>query len=483
MFMLLKTFSPHARLMVCACFLRLCFVDTVESTARASISIPRPDHVVIVMEENRSPRGVIDSIHAPYLATLADRGAVFTEYFGIAHPSQPNYFVIFSGSTQGVSDDSCPHHFGTRNLASELIDAGLTFAGYSEGLPGTGATTCESGLYVRRHAPWINFVNVSPRLHLPFSQFPSDFNQLPSLCFVIPNKNNDMHSSTTERADAWLRQHIDPYVQWAQTNNSLLIVAWDEGANPNQVALLMVGPMVQPGRYCGHLTHYNLARTLEDMFGLPYAGLTASARPITYVWSTGAPPPDVTITAPADGATFVAPIDITLSAEARSGAPIQKIEFFSGATKLGETTASPYTFLWRNAQPGISCLRAKVTDEQGGTRSSSGVTVAVTGTASNLFLTAKGAYQGEWTSTTNSGSLTLNTTPRGTFAGRLNIGGGSLPFHGRFDQTGFAELGVSRRGQLPLTLDLILDLFSPEHRIHGSIIDGTSFATLEGTHL
>ena len=461
----------------------LCLLSGTQNILHATTSIPRPDHVVIVVEENRSPRGVVDSPHAPYLASLASRGALFTEYFGIAHPSQANYFVIFSGSTQGVSDDSCPHHFGARNLASELLDAGLSFAGYSEGLPGTGSTTCESGGYVRRHAPWINFVNVPPRLHLPFSQFPKDFNELPTVSFVIPNTDNDMHSSTTERGDAWLRRHLDAYVQWANTNNSLLIVTWDEGANPNEVALLMVGPMVQPGRYGGHLTHYNLARTLEDMFDLPYAGRTANVRPIAHVWSTGNPPPDVTLTSPANGQTFVAPTNITLTAEASSTAGIEKVEFFSGAMRLGEVTQSPFTLLWQNVPPGTSCITAKATDREGHMHSSSNVTITVTGTASNSFLAAKGAYGGQWTNAVNSGSFTLRMTGRGTFAGRLNMGDKSLPFHARFDPVGFAELAVPRRGQLPIILDLNLDLFSPDHKIHGSIIDQGSVGTLEGARL
>jgi len=319
---------------------------------------------------------------------------------------------------------------------------------------------------------------------LPFSKFPTDFNQLPTVAFVVPNIDNDMHSSTTERGDAWLRQHIDPYVQWAQTNNSLLIITWDEGATPNEVALLLVGPMVQPGRYCGHLTHYNLARTLEDMFGLPYAGLTATVRPIAYPWSTGHPPPDVALTAPADGSAFVAPTDVTLVAVNPSNAvPIQKVEFFSGANRLGEMTESPYVFQWRNVPVGTWCLRAKVTDQQGGMHSSANVTITVTGTASNLFPLASGAYAGNWVGGTNTGTFTLNVTARGRFVGRLNIDGQKLPFRGRFDRTGFAEISVRRRGQRPFILALNLDLFGTEHKLRGSMTDGTATATLEGVHL
>src|SRR5258708_36025068 len=68
-------------------------------------SIPRPDHVVIVIEENHSYAEIIGSANAPYINSLAAMGALFTNSFGVTHPSEPNYLALFSGSTQGVTDD------------------------------------------------------------------------------------------------------------------------------------------------------------------------------------------------------------------------------------------------------------------------------------------------------------------------------------------------------------------------------------------
>lgn len=78
--------------------------------------LPRPDHIVIVIEENYSYSQMIDSPNAPYINRLAAQGAVFTQSFGITYPSQPNYIALFSGSTQGITDNSCPHTFTTPNL-------------------------------------------------------------------------------------------------------------------------------------------------------------------------------------------------------------------------------------------------------------------------------------------------------------------------------------------------------------------------------
>ncbi|HEV8557041.1 MAG TPA: alkaline phosphatase family protein, partial [Actinophytocola sp.] len=87
-------------------------------------------------------------------------GRTSPQSFAVTHPSQPNYLALFSGSTQGITNDSCPHTFSNGNLGRQLIDAGLTFAGYSEGLPSTGSTVCTSGRYARKHSPWMNWSNL-----------------------------------------------------------------------------------------------------------------------------------------------------------------------------------------------------------------------------------------------------------------------------------------------------------------------------------
>src|SRR5882672_149784 len=49
-----------------------------------------------------------------------------------------------------------------------------------------GSSACTSGAYVRRHAPWVNFTNIPTTTNLPYSYFPTDYNTLPTLSFVIP---------------------------------------------------------------------------------------------------------------------------------------------------------------------------------------------------------------------------------------------------------------------------------------------------------
>jgi len=116
------------------------------ATARAATSVPRFDHIVLVMFENKASSQITAS-SAPYFQSLATQGASFSQSYAITHPSQPNYIALFSGSTQGVTSDSCPKTFSAGNLGAQLIAAGLTFKGYSESMPSDGYTGCSSGNY------------------------------------------------------------------------------------------------------------------------------------------------------------------------------------------------------------------------------------------------------------------------------------------------------------------------------------------------
>lgn len=261
-------------------------LTAVPSCPASAQTLPLPAHIVIVMEENHSYSQIIKSPLAPYINSLAAEGASFTDSHAITHPSQPNYLALFSGSTQGVNSDACPQSFSVANLASEMIAANLTFTGYAEGLPSVGSEACNSGEYARKHAPWTDFTNIPSSANQPFTSFPSNFSDLPAIAWVIPDLLDDMHTGTVQRADTWLKTHLQAYVTWAQSKNSLLIVTWDENndAPGNQIPTIFVGPMVKRGEYAEDINHYNVLRTLEALYGLPYLGNSASVTTITDVW-------------------------------------------------------------------------------------------------------------------------------------------------------------------------------------------------------
>ncbi|HEU5269451.1 MAG TPA: alkaline phosphatase family protein [Jatrophihabitans sp.] len=248
--------------------------------------VPRFDHVVVVVEENRAYSQIIGDPAAPYLNSLAAGGALFTRSYGLTHPSQPNYLALFSGSTQGVAGDSCPHSFAGPNLGSQLIGAGLGFAGYSESMASDGFLGCSSDSYARKHNPWSDFANLPATVNRTLDAFPADYATLPTVSFVIPNLDHDMHDGSVATGDGWLKAHLDGYAQWAKTHHSLLIVTWDENDNSpgNHIATILYGQSVRTGRYAERVSHYRLLRTLQTGYGLPGLGDSATASPITDVW-------------------------------------------------------------------------------------------------------------------------------------------------------------------------------------------------------
>lgn len=257
------------------------------AVAHAAPGPPSYSHVVIVVEENHSAASILGNSAAPFINTLAAGGALMTQSYAVAHPSQPNYLALFAGDTFGVDSDVCPLDVGAApNLASQLIAAGRSFGGFAEDLPAVGSTVCAAGGYARKHAPWVNFTNVPPDVSQPLSAFSGD-GSLPTVSFVIPGLDNDMHDGSIATADTWLAAHLAGYAQWATANNSLLIVTWDEDDDSadNRIATILYGAGVRPGRYEQRIDHYSVLATVQDIFGLARTARTAGAAPIAGVWA------------------------------------------------------------------------------------------------------------------------------------------------------------------------------------------------------
>jgi phosphatidylinositol-3-phosphatase len=260
---------------------------TTTTATTTTPAVPRFAHIVVVVEENHSYADVIGSAQAPYINTLASSGTLLTNSYGVRHPSEPNYVALFSGSTHGLTDDSCPHSYSSSNLGFQLRARGMRFLAYSESLPSTGYLGCSYGGYARKHAPWTDFTDLPASVGRPTTAFPTDYRQLPRVSFVVPNLNHDMHDGTIAQADTWLRGHLGGYVTWARRNNSLLVVTWDEddrSAN-NQVPGVLAGAHVRHIHYGGRVDHYTVLRTIEAAYGLPPLGAAAHRNPITAVWS------------------------------------------------------------------------------------------------------------------------------------------------------------------------------------------------------
>ena len=257
----------------------------MQSASAANFSLPRPDHIVIVVEENKAFSQIIGSRDAPYINALVKRGALFTNSYGVTHPSQPNYLALFSGTTHGIASNACPLELSGENLGSALIVRGLSFASYSESLPEAGYAGCIYGAYMRKHNPASHWKELAA-FNQPFTAFSQDLSQLPTVALVVPDQRNDMHDGSIAQGDAWLGKNIEQYAQWALTHNSLLIVTWDEddGSEGNRVATMFVGAMVKPGKWSQRINHYTILRMISEMYGLPLLNESNKEKSIADVW-------------------------------------------------------------------------------------------------------------------------------------------------------------------------------------------------------
>src|SRR5262249_23696209 len=82
-------------------------------------------------------------------------------------------------------------------------------------------------------------------------------------------------------------------------------------------------------------------------------------------WGTGGvnQAPTVSLSQPANGASFTAGSNITVSANAGdTDGTVSKVEFFQGTTSLGVDTTSPYSISWNNVAAGSYTLKAVATD-------------------------------------------------------------------------------------------------------------------------
>lgn len=303
------------------------------------------DHVFVVMMENHGYADVIGNPAAPNLNALAHTYGVATDYFGVSHPSEPNYVALLGGSTLGVASDN-PYFVNTvdaPSLVSQMDRAGVSWKEYLQSSPHAGYQgICYPGfcngvpdkdpLYVAKHNPVPNFTSSRTAAdwarQVPETQLPTDLasGRLPQFGLIIPDECHDQHGDPpycldsgnvdggtlsaadpqdqhlVATGDAWLGQEVHTITSapfWAQGNNAV-VVTYDEGddsAGPGgskhgggQVATVVVtshGPRgVQDATPANH---YSLLATIQRNFGLGCLQHSCTARTLDHLLTpTGA---------------------------------------------------------------------------------------------------------------------------------------------------------------------------------------------------
>ena len=222
---------------------------------------PRLDHIFVIMLENHSQSSVIGDVNAPFINSLAQQYATAANYFGVTHPSEPNYVAAISGSNWFINNDNPANRFDHTNLVDQLEASHHTWGAYMESMPGVGSLddywpSSGNPLYASKHNPFVLFDDIRndpSRLAnvKPYTAFATDLQHertTPDFVWISPNQCHDMHggvytpvapdgsdgtpcpygSTKDDANDAALKQKADAFVKGAVTT-IMHSPAWHDG--------------------------------------------------------------------------------------------------------------------------------------------------------------------------------------------------------------------------------------------------------------
>lgn len=271
---------------------------------------PGIEHVLILILENGNPE---QAAAARFMQLLAREGMVFNRFYGVAHPSQPNYIALISGSTEHALTNR-PITLDRAHIGQTLGERWKVYAEDYPALPGKCNLIVAGGpqrAYVRRHVPFISFRDVqqgdcSQIVTLntpddPVAALRKDIQNdtLPGLGLIIPNLVHQGHGLTSNvtpeqrpalmrDADEWLMANIAPLLP-ALPDDAIFVLTFDEDetTNPinNRIYTAIWGKHVRQGTTNDVYNHYDLLATicaLLDVQPPPYE--EEGVRPIGGIW-------------------------------------------------------------------------------------------------------------------------------------------------------------------------------------------------------
>ena len=252
----------------------------------SSRRVPRLARIAVIVMENKDCRDVIGSSQAPYENALARRYAFPSRYFALTKPSLPNYLGLTGGSTFGVTTDCTDCSVAGASLVDQLERAGISWKAYMQAMPGPCYLGADTGLYVKRHNPFVYYDAVASNASrcadvVPFEDLSRDLirRSLPRFVWISPDLCNDTHNCSVRTGDRFLAGLV-PKLLRALGRRGVLFVTWDEGyarggccggkATGSNVPTIVAGPAARLGARSGlAYDHYSILRTIEDAFGLP----------------------------------------------------------------------------------------------------------------------------------------------------------------------------------------------------------------------
>ena len=284
----------------------------VEPTPGSVDTVPRLDHIIVIIMENKA----YDHVRfAPYTAGLIASSSAMAHSYAYQHQSQSDYYAMWGAIGRGVTESICPavgSPYITENLGHLCEQHGRTWRAYSEDLPAAGDSVCQKKNYVRRHCPWTDWGNLNHANERPYGDLAGDMlaGTLPDLAFVVPDLCHDTHNycgvDTIQIGDDWLSANMPAMIQ-AVGPRGVVILTWDEddGSDGNHILTVFSGAIAKKGYLSQrYINFFVMVRTITDALGLPAFAEAANASPVTDVWVKGIepgqppPPPVKTVLAP-----------------------------------------------------------------------------------------------------------------------------------------------------------------------------------------
>jgi hypothetical protein len=250
---------------------------------KEDLKIPHYDHIIVIVEENKSYSQIMNHNEAPHIREYARNFGSAKSMYGEVHLSQGNYLAMIAGTTLAMSDDDAwycvpgmrngfcgnssaagyqPHSVEyTPNLVEQLNGAHLTWRGYFGSLPADGSTaiisaedaTHPAALYAAKHNPFNNIASIrnAPGYahHIVGLNHLSDDiskHSLPNFSLVVPDQCDEMHGlhqgpdvdescshsqKLIERGDSVVANMVDQIQHsqyWESEENLAIIITWDE---------------------------------------------------------------------------------------------------------------------------------------------------------------------------------------------------------------------------------------------------------------
>ena len=213
---------------------------------------------------------------------------LLSQYYGVEHPSLPNYVASIAGTTFGVRDDRSPatYNFTGPTILDLLEQKGVSWKMYAEKYPGGCSTAPTDGVphsYAAKHVPALYFRDITTNPSrcanvVPATQFQSDIDSgsLPQWWYYVPDLLNDGHDTNTTYVATYLESEWVPRFKNKDfTKDLAMVMTYDESETygvPNHVYAALIGDALKPtpGGHEDSTTYnlYSLLKTVEDNWDL-----------------------------------------------------------------------------------------------------------------------------------------------------------------------------------------------------------------------